>query len=142
MKCCAAEKIADPKQKALLTKINRLALAAFLVMIGVLFLLPEGALPESSWVIGLGLILIAGNITRYLYGLGLCPCFTVLGVILVVAGGFGLFGVDFPIFPVLAILAGFGIAVRVVSGKTCCSDKKTSPESSCCAPGEEKTPEI
>ncbi len=109
--CCMAEKIEDPKKKALLSKINGLALAAFLVMIGVLWPQTEGSLPKSTWVLGLGLILVAGDIARHLYGVGICRCSSFLGVILVLAGGFGFFGIKFPLFPVLVILAGIGIAV-------------------------------
>lgn len=61
MKCCMGENNQDPETKALLSKINGLALAAFLVIIGLIWLQPEGSLPRSTWVLGLGLILIAGK---------------------------------------------------------------------------------
>jgi len=132
------EKVEDPKKKALLDKINGLAFAAFLVMIGVLWLQPEGSLPKSTWVLGLGLILVVGNIARHLYGVGICRCSAFLGVILVLAGGFGFFGLKFPLFPVLVILAGVGIAVGIITGKTCCSGKGSDTDSGCCGPGDEK----
>jgi len=138
MKCCIGEKIEDPKKAALLKKINGLALAAFLVMLGVLWLQPEGTVPRSAWVFGLGLIIIAGNVARHLYGIGICCCSTVLGVILAVAGGINLFGVDFPVFPVLLILAGIGIVIGVVSGKTCCTGEGSDKDLSYWKPGEEK----
>ena len=110
-------------------------------MTGVLWMLPEGTLPGSTWVFGLGLILIAGGIARYLYGIGTCCCSIVLGTILLVAGGYDFFGVNFPVFPALIILAGLGIVVGIVSGKKCCPDNGSDPDSSCCKPGEGKDPE-
>jgi hypothetical protein len=122
------EKIEDPKQKALLNRINGIGLAAFLVMIGILWLIPKGTFPETSWLIGLGIIMIGGNVARYLNGIRLCHCTGVLGVILLLAGVCGLFGVKFPIFPVLAILAGIGIVIGIVSKKKCCQGNETATE--------------
>ena len=141
MKCCIGEKIDDPKKEALLKKINGLALAAFLIMLGVIWMQPEGALPRSTWIFALGLVLIAGNIARYLFGVGMCCCSAVLGVILAVAGGSHFYGVDFPVFPVLIILAGVAIAIGVISGKGCCSGKGSDTDLSCWKPGEKKTAE-
>ena len=128
MKCCMFEKIEDPKQKALLNKINGIGLAVFLVMMGVLWMLPEGTLPKSSWVIGLGLIFLGGNIARHLSGIRLCYCTVVLGVVLLIAGVSGLFGVKFPFFPVLAIIVGVGIAIGIISKKKSCQGNKTCAE--------------
>lgn len=69
---------------------------------------PGGSLPKSTWYFGLGVILVAGNIARYIIGVGISRCSGFLGVIVVVAGGW-LFGREFPLFPVPAILAGIAI---------------------------------
>ena len=58
MKCCTFEKIEDPEKKAALDKINGIGFAAFIIMIGGLLLVPKGVLPESTWLIGVGLIMI------------------------------------------------------------------------------------
>jgi len=138
MKCCIGNKIDDPQKEVLVKKINGLALAAFLVIIGVIWLLYEGTVPRSTWVFVLGLTLIGGNVARHLYGIGICCCSTALGVILAVAGGFRLFGVDFQVVPILLILAGIGIATGIVSGKICCSGKDSDTDLSGWKPGEEK----
>jgi hypothetical protein len=123
------EKIGDPKQKALLGKINGIGLAAFLVLIGVLWILPKGTLPETAWVIGLGLILIGGNIARHLNGIRLCHCTVIFGVVLLLAGVCGLFGVEVPIFPVLIILAGIGIVYAILSKKKCSPERGSNSDS-------------
>jgi len=120
MKCCAFEKINDPKKKALLDKINGIAFALFIVMIGGLLLAPEGMLPESSWLIGVGLIMIGGNITRRLNGIVLCPCSAVLGILLLIAGIVGLYGVSLPVFPILLVIIGVSIILGIVSKKKGC----------------------
>ena len=74
MKCCMFEKIENQKKKAQLDKINGIGFAVFLVFLGVLWLLPKDALPDTTWLIGLGIIIIGGNIARRLNGIRLCHC--------------------------------------------------------------------
>lgn len=120
MKCCAFEKVEDPKKKALLDKINGIGFALFILMIGGLLLVPEGTLPESTWLIGVGLIMIGGNVARRLNGIGLCHCTGVVGVLLLIAGIVGLFGIEFPVFPILLVIVGISIILGMLSKKKCC----------------------
>lgn len=117
MKCCMFEKVEDPKKKAILDKINGIGFALFLVMIGGLLLAPKGMLPESAWLIGAGLIILGGNLARRLNGIRLCGCTIILGILLLVAGICGFYGVEFPFFPVLLILIGVSIVVELVTKK-------------------------
>ena len=119
MKCCMQEKIADPKKKALSDKINAIGWALFLVMRGGLLLMPKGKVPESAWLIGAGIILVGVNVVRYLTKIKLCGCTLLVGAILLIAGICGLYGIEFPIFPVLLILAGIGIVVGLITKKKC-----------------------
>jgi len=120
MKCCSTEKIDDPKKKAILDKINGIGLALFVIMIGSLLLVPKGTLPESTWLIGIGLIMVGGNVARRLNGIRLCQCSGVLGVILLIAGVLGLYGVAFPVFPILLIIFGVSIVINLISKKKQC----------------------
>ena len=130
MKCCMFEKIEDPKQKALVGKINGIGLAAFLVMIGVLWILPKGTLPETTSLIGLGLILMGTSIVRYLNGLGLCHCSVVFGAVLLLMGVCGLYGVELPVIPILLIMLGIGIAFGLLTKKKCCPENGSDTDSS------------
>lgn len=116
-KCCMFEKIDDPKKKAVLDKINGICFALFIIMLGGIWLVPKGTLPETTWLIGLGFIMIGGNIARHLNGIKLCQCTVVLGILLLIAGISGLYGIAFPIFPVLIILIGVGFLVGIISKK-------------------------
>ena len=120
MKCCATEKIEDPKKKVVLDKINSIGFALFIVMIGGLLLVPKGVLPESSWLIGVGLLMIGGNIARRLNGIKLCSCTLVLGILLLIAGILGLYGIALPVFPILLVIFGISIILGLVSKKNKC----------------------
>ena len=119
MKCCAFEKIDDPKKKAALDKINGIGFVLFILMIGGLLLLPKGMLPETTWLIGIGLIMIGGNVARRLNGIKLCQCTAVLGILLLIAGILGLFGVTFPVFPILLVIIGVSIVLGIIKKKKC-----------------------
>lgn len=118
--CCALEKIEDPKKKALLDKINGIGFALFIVMIGALLLMPKGVLPETTWLIGVGLIMIGGNVARRLNGIRICYCTLILGSLLLIAGILALFGITFPVFPILLVIIGVSIVLGIVSKKKQC----------------------
>jgi CHASE2 domain-containing sensor protein len=120
VKCCAFEKIEDPKKKAVLDKINGIGLALFVLMIGGLLLMPKGTLPETTWLIGAGVILIGGNVVRRINDIRFCHCTLVLGILLLIGGILGLFGVEFPVFPILLIFIGVSIVLGIISKKKQC----------------------
>jgi len=119
MKCCAFEKIEDPKKRAILDKINGIGFALFILMIGGLLLVPKGTLPETTWLIGIGLIMLGGNVARRLNGIKLCNCTIVLGGLLLIAGILGLYGVAFPVFPILLVIVGVSIILGIIKKKQC-----------------------
>jgi hypothetical protein len=79
--------------------------------------MPKGTLPETTWLIGVGLIMIGGNVARCLNGIKLCHCAIVLGILLLITGILGLFSVAFPVFPILLIIIGVSIVFALVSKK-------------------------
>ncbi len=56
-------------KKGLNQKLNAVAWALFLIMLGGLWMTPAGTVPESTWLIGVGLILLGLNAIRYLSGI-------------------------------------------------------------------------
>lgn len=117
MNCCMFEKVDDPKKKAALDKINAIGLALFLLMMGGLLIMPKGTLPESSWLVGLGLILIGGNIARYLNKIKFCTCGLVIGALMLASGICGIYGITFPFFPALLIIIAVGIIWGLITKK-------------------------
>ena len=61
--------------------------ALFLIMIGALLLLPEGLVPDGTWLVGTGLIMIGMNVVRHLHGLRVSGFTAVLGLV-ALAGGY------------------------------------------------------
>ena len=49
-------------------RLERIGWALFLIMIGGLALLPDGWVPEGTWLVGTGLIMIGLNVVRHLQG--------------------------------------------------------------------------
>ena len=106
--------MADEKeQKAHLNKrLEAIGWGFFLVMIGGLWLLPEETVPEGTWLVGVGVILLGVNAARYLFGIKLSGFTVVLGIIALCVGAGDLFGVDVPIFPVLLIIWGLSVVLE------------------------------
>lgn len=129
MKCCISEKVTDPDKRDVLDRINGISFAAFLVMTGVLWLIPKGILPKASWLIGLGVIMLGSNVARQMNGITLSHGSSILGIIILLAGVCGLLGIAFPVFPIAAIVIGLSIAIGIISGGKCCkSDKPETKE--------------
>jgi hypothetical protein len=97
------------------TELNRrleeFAWGVFLVMMGVLWLLPAGRLPERTWLLGAGVIILGLNVARYLKGLGVSAFTTVLGATAVGGGLAGMYGIDVPLLAILPIFIGAQIIV-------------------------------
>lgn len=98
---------------------------------------PAGSLPKSTWFFGLGVILVAGNIARYLFGVGISRCSGFWGVIMVVAGGMA-FWEGIPLIPGSSDTGRDRDFVRIVTGKTCCPNKGSNTDSGCCEAEEEQ----
>jgi hypothetical protein len=90
-------------------QIDAIGWAILFIFSGTLLLLPEGFVPEGTWLTGVGLILVGENAFRYLSGLKLDAFSTPLGL---VALGTGLGEVVFKVglfFPVLFLVIGVSI---------------------------------
>jgi hypothetical protein len=106
----------DP-QTAVSRRLDELAWALFLILIGAIWLLPAGTVPEGTWLVGAGLILLGINVVRSLKGLKMNGFAIVLGVLALVAGLGHLAGVKVPVFAILFIIIGASIILRPLLGK-------------------------
>ena len=105
----------DGKQKlALNARLESGAWAVFIIMIGVLWMLPSGTLIERAWLIGAGVIMLLLNLVRV--GCGIRPSgFTVvLGLLALGMGLADYFGVELPIVPALLVIFGLVILVKTL----------------------------
>jgi hypothetical protein len=95
-------------------RLDGIGWALFLIMIGGLWLMPEGTVPEGTWLIGVGLIMLGISAIRSLNGINVNWFTVILGVIALASGVSGFFGVNLPWFPILLILVGASIILEQV----------------------------
>jgi hypothetical protein len=98
---------------ALDRRLERIGWALFLIMIGGIALIRN--VPQGAWLVGTGLIMLGLNLARYLSGIRMSSFTVIVGVLAVLLGVGGVTGVDLPFFPILLILIGADILVKVVT---------------------------
>lgn len=102
----------DEKKSALDKRLDAIGWALFLIMIGGLWLAPEGVVPEGTWLIGTGLIILGLMVVRYLYGIKVNAFWLVLGIIALASGISSVFGLNIPVLPILIIIIGISIILK------------------------------
>jgi hypothetical protein len=100
------------KKAVLDKKLDSIGWGLFLIMIGGLWLVPEGTFPEGTWLIGTGVIILGLMIVRYLYNIKVSGFWVVLGIVAIAFGVSDVFGLDIPVFPILIIIFGASIILK------------------------------
>ena len=98
----------NPKQ-VLEKRLEALAWALFLIMIGCLWLMPEGILPGYAWLFGAGGIMLGLNLGRLIARVRICGFTTILGITSILAGCSKAMNFEFKLLPILLIIAGISI---------------------------------
>jgi hypothetical protein len=78
--------IQDPEKAALNKRLETTFWGLFLIMLGGWALVPAVAIPKGAWSIGVGLLMLGLNATRYFSGIRMSGFTTVLGVLAVLGG--------------------------------------------------------
>jgi hypothetical protein len=99
-------------------RIESIGWAFFLVISGALLIAPEGLVPDGTWLLGTGLIILGSMGIRYLYRIRVDGFWTVLGILALGYGISEFFGLNLPIFPVLLVIIGVVIVYKALFGKT------------------------
>jgi hypothetical protein len=105
--------VEDTFKEALDNRLNAIGWGLFLIMIGGLWLAPEGMIPEGTWLIGTGLIILGLALVRYLNGIEVSWFWIGLGILALGTGVGDLVGLSLPVFPILLIIAGVATIVRL-----------------------------
>jgi hypothetical protein len=87
-----AAPIQNPEKAALNKRLESIGWGLFLIMLGGFALVPSATLPKGLWSIGIGVIMLELNVTRYFYKIKMSGFTTVLGVIAIISGVLELMG--------------------------------------------------
>jgi hypothetical protein len=102
----------DARKQVLNKQLETVSWGLFLIMIGG-FALVKGV-PEGTWLIGVGVIMLGLNAVRLMVGIRASWFTVILGTIALLSGISEVLGVDIPVGPLLIILIGLAIIVRAV----------------------------
>lgn len=84
----------------------------FLLLIGTLLLLPTELVPQGTWLIGAGFIMLVLNCVRYVNGISASGFTVVLGIVAILVGLASFLGLRPPLFAIFLALIGLSIIVR------------------------------
>jgi hypothetical protein len=108
----AEQVVVDVDKAALNKRLEGMAWGAFLIMIGGMALVPGDQINEGWWSVGVGVILLGLNATRYFNRMRMSGFTTALGIIALITGVGELAGVDLPGLPILLILLGANLLLK------------------------------
>jgi len=102
----------DAQKSALDKRLDAIGWGLFLIMIGCLWLIPEESIPEGTWLIGAGVIILVLIGIRFLYGIKISGVWLVIGILALAFGISDFSGLNLPVFPILIILFGLSIVLK------------------------------
>lgn len=86
------EAVQNPEKAALNKRLENIGWGLFLIMLGGFALVPDETVPKGLWSIGVGVIMLGLNATRYFYKIKMSGFTTFLGVVSLVSGILELIG--------------------------------------------------
>lgn len=105
----------ERKQKIKLNeRFNKIGWGLFLIMLGVIWLLPDALQPDGILAIGIGVILIGLSIIKHAYGIRGTDSNVFLGIVALSIGLGDYLDVGLPIIPVLLIFWGLSMIYRII----------------------------
>ena len=102
----------NQKNIALNKRLEDFAWGLFLVMIGCIWLIPDKQIPQGTWLIGAGVIMLGLNAARYFKGIKMSGFTITIGVLAIILGLGDFFGVNLPFFPIGLILIGASMLLK------------------------------
>lgn len=107
---------------ALSNRLDDFGWAVLLIVIGIIWLLPENVMPRGSWLIATGVILLGLNAIRYFNGITMVGFSLVAGVLALLAGLGSFFGLTLPLFAIALILIGVVMLFKPLLDRSSVSD--------------------
>ena len=91
-------------------RLDEIGWGIFLIMIGTIWLVPS--VPQGTWLVGTGILLLLLNAFRYARNLGWSGFSITLGVLVLSAGLSDMFGVTLPLFAIFLVVVGASMVLR------------------------------
>ncbi len=107
----------EAKKIAFDKRIESIGWALFLIMSGALLIAPDKLVPDGTWLIGTGLIILGSMGIRYIYGIRVDGFWTIMGTLALGYGISEFFSLNLPVFPVLLVVFGAVIVYKAFTGK-------------------------
>ena len=102
----------DESKEALNKRLEAIGWGLFLIIIGALWLIPDERVPDGTWLIAAGVIMLGVNAVRYLNGIKMSWSSLLLGILAVLFGVGEFVGLDLPFVAILLIVFGAGVILR------------------------------
>jgi MFS superfamily sulfate permease-like transporter len=80
------ENVVDTEKAALNKRLETVFWGLFLIMLGGWALVPDETIPKGAWSIGVGLLMLGLNLTRYLNKIRMSGFTTLLGILSLIGG--------------------------------------------------------
>ena len=101
-----------PAKHELNRRLESISWGLFLIMLGGFALLTS--VPEGTWLVGAGVIMLGLNALRLLLGIRIGWTTVILGTVALLSGLGSVYGVNIPVGPLLVILIGLAIILRAL----------------------------
>jgi len=101
-----------PAKRELNRRLESISWGLFLIMLGGFALLKS--VPEGTWLVGAGVIMLGLNAVRLGLGIRIGWFTVILGTVALLSGLGSVYGVSIPVGPLLVILIGLAIILRAL----------------------------
>ncbi len=101
-----------PAKHELNRRLESISWGLFLIMLGGFALFKS--VPEGTWLVGAGVIMLGLNALRLLLGIRIGWTTVILGTVALLSGLGSVYGVSIPVGPLLVILIGLAIILRAL----------------------------
>lgn len=98
-------------------RIDAFGWGLFFIMLGLLWMLPAGSVPETTWLIGLGLILLGVNYAKHQNSIPTSRFMIIIGSLALLGGISGFFGLQLPFAAIFFLLIGGSILYDLITKK-------------------------
>jgi len=113
------ESVSGSTRKVALSKrLEDFGWAVLLIAIGTIWLMPEKLMPQGSWLIAAGLIILGLNAIRFFNGIEMVGFSLVAGILALLAGLGQFFGLTLPLFVIALIVIGIILLKSLLDGKS------------------------